>query len=118
MKRSPLRNPDTERKKTLIGKSVKRSPLTVKEIESAFRSDIYFPPILSLEQAAKLAHLAPSTVKRLASEGFFADSIRRGKPVAFWRDRFVVEVMELDKARQRQKNSRAQKKTPKGGDFE
>ncbi len=109
MKRSPPRNPDTGLKTTFIGKSVKRSPLTVKEIEIAFRGDKQYPPILSLDQAAKLAHLAPSTVKRLASEGFFTDSIRRGKPVAFWRDRFVVEVMELDKARQRQKNSRAQK---------
>ena len=33
----------------------------------------------------------------------------RGKPIAFWRDRFVVEVMELDKERERIKNSKSQK---------
>jgi hypothetical protein len=79
----------------------KRNPLTAGEVETAFRNDTQFPPILSLEQAAGLSHFSPSTIKRLASEGYFHDSIRRGKPIAFWRDRFVVEIMELDKTRKR-----------------
>ena len=49
------------------------------------------------------------TIKRLVSEGYFVNSVRRGKPIAFWRDRFVVEVMELDTTRERRRRSRAQK---------
>ena len=86
-----------------------RPPLTNQEIQYAFKDDPRYPPILSLEGAAQLAHLAPSTVKRLVSEGCFGNSVRRGKPLAFWRDRYVVELMDLDRARQREKNSRAQK---------
>ena len=92
-----------------MGKAVRRPSLTPQEVQHAFGKDPQFPPILSLEQAAALAHLAPSTVKRLVSEGCFSHSARRGKPLVFWRDRFVVEAMELDRARQRNRNSRAQK---------
>jgi len=87
----------------------KRRPLAHNEVVAAFVSDTRFPPLLSLDQAAQLAHFAPGTIKRLASEGYFRNSVRRGKPIAFWRDRFVVEVMELDKARKRIKNSKSQK---------
>ena len=85
-----------------------RRPLLRDEVEAAFRNDTRFPPLLSLDQAAELAHLAPSTIKRLASEGCFRNSVRRGKPIAFWRDRFVVEVMELDSVRKRNKHSKSQ----------
>lgn len=44
----------------------------------------------------------------LASEGFFRNSVRRGKPIAFWRDGFIVEVMELDNARKRNKPSKSE----------
>jgi hypothetical protein len=86
-----------------------RKPLGPDEIEAAFRNDPSFPPILSLEQAAQLAHLARGTLKRLVSEGYFGSSVRRGKPIAFWRNRFVAEAMELDKARERNRHSRLQK---------
>ena len=86
-----------------------RSQLTHQEITDAFRNDLRFPPVLSLDQAAELSHLAASTIKRLVSEGNFGNSVRRGKPIAFWRDRFVIEVMELDRARKRNRHSRAQK---------
>jgi hypothetical protein len=86
-----------------------RQRLSRDEIEAAFRNDPQFPPLLSLDQAARLAHLAPSTIKRLASEGCFRNSVRRGKPIAFWRDRFVVEVMELDNSRKRNKRAQSQK---------
>ncbi len=85
-----------------------RKPLSHSEVEAAFKNDTRFPPLLSLDQAAQLAHLAPSTIKRLASEGCFRNSVRRGKPIAFWRDRFVVEVMELDSVRKRNKHSKLQ----------
>ena len=52
------------------------------------------PPILSLKEAAKLACIAPSTLKRLVSEGQFAESVKRGKPLRFWRDFFVKELMK------------------------
>jgi hypothetical protein len=78
-----------------------RKPLTLREIRAAFESGDQYPPILSLPQAATLAHLSPHTVRRLVSEGFFRQSVRRGKPVAFWRDRFVVDVMNLDTTRAR-----------------
>jgi hypothetical protein len=86
-----------------------RRRLSGDEVEAAFRNDTQFPPLLSLDQAAQLSHFAPSTIKRLACEGFFRNSVRRGKPIAFWRDRFVVEVMELDKSRKRKKRAKAQK---------
>ena len=53
-----------------------------------------FGPVLSLKEAALLAKIAPSTLKRLVSEGQFADSVKRGKPLRFWRDRFIVELMK------------------------
>lgn len=53
-----------------------------------------FPPVLDLEQAAGLAHLAPSTIKRKVSEGRFKESVKRGKPLLFWRDKFVKELMK------------------------
>jgi len=93
-------------------RDARREPLTKKEVAAAFRDDNRFPPLLSLQQAAKLSHYAPGTLKRLLSEGFFQHSAKRNKPVLFWRDRFVQEVMEMNAARERQKNSNAQK----GGD--
>jgi len=89
-----------------------RKPLSKDEIVAAFSSDDRFPPLLSLEQASELSHYAPGTIKRLVSEGFFCNSVKRNKPVLFWRDRFVQEVMEMNAARERQKNSNSQK----GGD--
>ena len=86
-----------------------RRMLDRNEIAAAFKDDDRFPPILSLCQAAQLAHFSPATVKRLVSEGYFGDSVRRGKPIAFWRNRFVVELMELDRARERNRRSQAQK---------
>ena len=53
-----------------------------------------FPPVLSLDQAAKLAHLASSTLKRKVSEGNFKESVKRGKPLLFWRDKFVKELLK------------------------
>jgi len=53
-----------------------------------------FPAVLSLVQAAKLSHLAPSTLKRKVSEGHFKESAKRGKPLLFWRDKFVKELLK------------------------
>ena len=69
--------------------------LTLAEIRRAYEpvSDKY-PPVLSLEQASEIAGLATSTMQRLVSEGQFKNSVKRGKPLRFWRDRFVQEVMK------------------------
>ena len=57
-----------------------RKPLAQNEVVAAFKNDTQFPQLLSLEQAAQLAHFAPSTIKRLVSEGYFTNNVRRGKP--------------------------------------
>lgn len=53
-----------------------------------------FGPILSLKEAALLAKIAPSTLKRQVSEGRFTGSVKRGKPLLFWRDAFVAELLK------------------------
>jgi hypothetical protein len=52
-----------------------------------------YGPILSLNEAAALAKIAPSTLKRLVSEGQYKESVKRGRPLRFFRDRFVKELM-------------------------
>jgi hypothetical protein len=65
------------------------------EIRQAFAElQDKYPPVLDLRQAAEIAKLAPGTLKRKVSEGCFKDSVSRGKPLRFWRDRFVREVMK------------------------
>jgi len=109
MKNTKLPHRIQHGRREMAMRPIRRKPLALDEVETAFRNEVRFPPLLSLGQAAELAHLAPGTIKRLASEGCFRHSVRRGKPIAFWRDRFVVEVMELDKTRKRNKNSKSQK---------
>jgi hypothetical protein len=68
-------------------------PLTVDDIRSAFAVPAVVPPILSLSEAADLVKLRPQTLKRKVSEGLYAGSVVRGKPLRFWRDRLVGAVM-------------------------
>lgn len=66
--------------------------LAMKEISEALEgTDL--PPILTLEQAALLLQLKPSTLYRHLSEGRYAAAVKRGKPVRFWRDRLIQEFM-------------------------
>lgn len=53
-----------------------------------------YPPVLNLAQAAKLANVTPATLKRKVSEGSFPKSVKRGKPLLFWRDLFVKELLK------------------------
>ena len=69
------------------------SPITLREVSEAYARCDQYPPMLSLSQAADLAHLAPSTLKRKVSEGCFKGCVSRGKPLRIWRDRFVLELM-------------------------
>jgi len=68
--------------------------LPTREIHQAV-GDMY-PPILTLEEAAAIARMAPSTLKKKLSEGAFADCVKRNKPLLFWRDRFIKQVMKGD----------------------
>jgi hypothetical protein len=68
--------------------------LTHDEIKRAFDTPQNpFGPVLSLTEAAALAKIAPSTLKRLVSEGKYAHSVKRGRPLRFFRDRFLSELM-------------------------
>ncbi|MGC4033119.1 MAG: hypothetical protein QM754_15560 [Tepidisphaeraceae bacterium] len=69
------------------------APLTATDVREAFAVPATHPPILSLEEAAELVKLRPQTLKRKVSEGLYSTSVVRGKPLRFWRDRLVLEVM-------------------------
>jgi hypothetical protein len=69
-------------------------PLSQDDIRQAFAVPAVVPPILSLAEAAALVKLLPQTLKRKVSEGLYAKSVVRGKPLRFWRDRLVQEVMQ------------------------
>jgi hypothetical protein len=69
------------------------APLTEEDIRLSFAAPAMYAPILSLSEAAELVKLRPQTLRRKVSEGLFAASVVRGKPLRFWRDRLVAEVM-------------------------
>lgn len=58
-----------------------------------------YPPILSAQQAAVLSHYALSTLKRKVSEGHFRKSVKPGRPLLFYGDYFVQELMTSGKRR-------------------
>ena len=64
--------------------------LTTREIREAYPD---LPPILTLELAAAVAQISPSTLKRHVGEGKYKNSVKPGKPMRFWRDRFIKEYM-------------------------
>ena len=66
--------------------------LTEAEIRKAVEP--HYPPVLTLDMAAAISGYARSTLKRLLSEGRFKNSAKRKKPVLFWRDRFIQELMQ------------------------
>ena len=91
--------------------SSKRTPLTAAEVREAFEPlGSEYPPILDLQAAAKLSGYTPLTLKKKLSEGCFKDCATRGKPLRFWRDRFVTEVMNRPFTQK--------PKSVKGGDHE
>jgi hypothetical protein len=72
----------------------KRKPLTLPEVHEAYDGlEDMFPPVLSLKLAAGLSGYTESTLKKKVSEGCFKDCVSRGKPLLFWRDRFVLDLM-------------------------
>jgi hypothetical protein len=70
--------------------------IPIEEIAGGFDShEGDFPPVLSLKQACKLAHVGESTLKRWVREKKFRGSVKTKKPLLFWRNRFVKELMSL-----------------------
>lgn len=73
------------------GEQPRSSGLTGAEIERAFRLGDH-PPILSVKQAARMVGESESAIYRRVARGEFRSAINgRGKPLRFWRDRFVKE---------------------------
>ena len=64
--------------------------LTTREIRDAYPD---LPPVLTLIQAAEVAQISPCTLKRHVGEGKYKNSVKPGKPMRFWRDRFIKEYM-------------------------
>lgn len=53
------------------------------------------PTVLTLGEAASLARVSPSTIKRWVAEGRIRTSVKRGKPIRFLRDAFTAEFMGM-----------------------
>jgi len=51
------------------------------------------PPVLTPEEAAEIIRIKLSTLYRHVSEGRYSSSVKRGKPLRFWRDRLIQEFM-------------------------
>jgi hypothetical protein len=66
--------------------------LSETEVRKAVES--HYPPVLTLDMAASISGYRRSTLKKLLSQGRFKNSAKRKKPVLFWRDRFIQELMQ------------------------
>jgi hypothetical protein len=74
--------------------TARKDSLSQAEIANAFKDQMgeIFPPILSLEDVARLLRRSTKTVREWMNKGYFAGCFRkRGKRLSFWRDR-VVEL--------------------------
>ena len=82
--------------KTLKSAAPARRGGGVKLTESEIRRAVegQYPPVLTLDLAATISGYARSTLKRQISEGRFKNCVKRKKPVLFWRDRFIQELMQ------------------------
>jgi len=65
--------------------------LTPTEIDRALEN---YPSVMTPEEAAALLRLKVSTLYRHVSEGKYRQSVKRGKPLRFWRDRLIQEFMQ------------------------
>ena len=77
------------------------SPLVpLEEIAAVIQQMDPVPPvILNAEEAANISRYTVGTLKKLAGEDRFPLSTIKGKPVRFWRDKFVFEVVNHQPAR-------------------
>ncbi len=51
------------------------------------------PVVLTLQEAALIGRMAAATLKRRVNEGAFKKVVKRGKPLLFFRDLFIQELM-------------------------
>ena len=65
--------------------------LTQIELDAALGN---LPPVLTAQEAAGLLRLKGSTLYRHVSEGRYRGSVKRGKPLRFWRNRLAQEFMQ------------------------
>jgi excisionase family DNA binding protein len=70
--------------------------LTDREVAAAFADPVYaeqFPPVLTLEQAAKLLQVPAGTIYQWRSRGVLGSCCRKvGKHLRFYRDRLIKKV--------------------------
>jgi hypothetical protein len=71
--------------------SGRQAKLSLKEIRAALGEA--YKPILTVEEASALSRLAVKTIQKKVSEGCFKQSVKRGRPLLFWTDRFIQELM-------------------------
>lgn len=71
--------------------SGRQAKLSLKEIRTALGEA--YKPILTVAEASALSRLAVKTIQKKVSEGCFKQSVKRGRPLLFWTDRFVQELM-------------------------
>jgi len=77
-----------------IEQEAPRKPLTLTEVREAFEPlSAQYPPILLLKHASDISGFTPGTLRKKVSQGCFRNSVARGKPLRFWRERFVLELM-------------------------
>jgi hypothetical protein len=66
--------------------------LTLEMIRASFAAMLAPPQVLlDLDEAANLIRIAPATLSRLVSQGRITKSVKRGKPLVFFRDLLVQE---------------------------
>lgn len=66
-----------------------RGPLTDDELRHSLDG---VPPILGVDQAARLLGVARSTLYHQVSRGRYRGAVKRGRPLLFFRDRLVREA--------------------------
>lgn len=83
-----------EEQAEIAGNSKGRDRITLAEIRQAY-ADRY-PPIIKINEAAEIARLAVSTMRRLVSEGRFKASVR-------WPGRSPPELRSLNKRKEKRR---------------
>lgn len=76
------------------GRSAESQPLlTLDQVQAFFQSSAcHYGLFLSLDEASQLSGNTPGTLRKHASEGWYDNSVVRGRPLRFVRDQFCVDV--------------------------
>ncbi len=75
----------------------KKLKITQQEITQAFSTGDWaqkYPPLLTIDQAAKLLQISKATLYQWCSQGRLSGCVQRvGKHLRFFRDRLVLKIM-------------------------